>query len=273
MLDYSKRFGDWTVNLGGTYNMNKNEIKDQAEAPQLYANTATTGHPYTQTFGYIADGFFQNSDDANGNGVIETSEMAVPQTFTTVYPGDVKYRDVNGDGKIDTNDRTAIGYSTSCPEIVYTAHFGIDWKGFGIDATLQGVANYSGTLTTSGMYRSAVATNTLSQYLYDNAWSSERGNTANPKFPRLSPTGNANNDLVNTLCLFDRSYLKLRNVELYYNFPASMLEKVKFVSGVRVYVKGIDLFTFDNLDNGDAGAYGATLPLTRNVQVGASISF
>ena len=83
----------------------------------------------------------------------------------------------------------------------------------------------------------------------------------------------ANNDLVNTLCLFDRSYLKLRNVELYYNFPASMLEKVKFVSGVRVYVKGIDLFTFDNLDNGDAGAYGATLPLTRNVQVGASISF
>ncbi len=273
MLDYSKRFGDWTVNLGGTYNMNKNEIKDQAEAPQLYANTATTGHPYTQTFGYIADGFFQTSDDANGNGVIETSEMAVPQTFTTVYPGDVKYRDVNGDGKIDTNDRTAIGYSTTCPEIVYTAHFGIDWKGFGIDATLQGVANYSGTLTTSGMYRSAVATNTLSQYLYDNAWSSERGNTANPKFPRLSPTGNANNDLVNTLCLFDRSYLKLRNVELYYNFPASMLEKVKFVSGVRVYVKGIDLFTFDNLDNGDAGAYGATLPLTRNVQVGASISF
>ena len=205
--------------------------------------------------------------------MIETSEMAVPQTFTTVYPGDVKYKDVNGDGKIDTNDRTAIGYSTTCPEIVYTAHFGIDWKGFGIDATFQGVANYSGTLSTAGMYRSAVATNTLSQYLYENAWSSERGNTANPKFPRLSPTANANNDLTSTLNLFDRSYFKLRNVELYYNFPAPMLEKLKVVSALKVYVKGIDLFTIDNLDNGDAGAYGATLPLHRNIQVGASISF
>ena len=273
-LDYSKRIGDaWTVNIGGTYNVNKNEIKEQAEAPQLYPNTVTTGHPYTQTFGYIADGFFQTSDDANGNGIIEVSEMASPQSFTTVYPGDVKYRDVNGDGIIDTNDRTAIGYSTTCPEIVYTAHFGIDYKGFGIYAAFQGVGNYSGTLTTSGMYRSAVATNTLSQYLYDNSWSSARGNTANPKFPRLSPTANANNDLTNTLCLFDRSYFKLRDVELYYNLPASVLEKVKYVSGVRVYVKGIDLFTIDNLDNGDAGAYGATLPLHRNIQVGASISF
>lgn len=274
MLDYSKKLNeDLTINVGGTFNMNKNEIKEQAETPQLYANTVTTGHPLNQTFGYIADGFFQTSDDANGNGIIETSEMSVPQTFTTVYPGDVKYKDVNGDGIIDTNDRTAIGYSTTCPEIVYTAHFGVDWKGLGIDATFQGVANYSGTLTTAGMYRSAVATNTLSQYLYDNSWSSERGNTASPKFPRLSPTANANNDLVNTLCLFDRSYFKLRNIEVYYNLPASLLEKTKYISGVRVYVKGVDLFTIDNLDNGDAGSYGATLPLTRNVQVGASISF
>ena len=118
-----------------------------------------------------------------------------------------------------------------------------------------------------------MATNTLSQYLYENSWSNEHGNTANPKFPRLSPTSNANNDLTSSLIVFDRSYFKLRNVEVFYNFPASALRNLKVVSALKVYVKGIDLFTIDNLESGDAGYYGTNQPLTRNVQVGAAITF
>lgn len=270
--NYSRQMGDWSWNVGGAFNYNKNEIIEQAELPQLFSNTASTGKPLNQIFGYQADGFFQQSDDKNGDGVISVDEMSFPQTFTTVYPGDVKYKDVNGDGKIDTNDRTAIGYNNVCPEITYNLNLGVEWKGLGLMANMQGVANYSGTLTANGLFRSAVATNTLSKYLYDNCWSNERNNTQSPKFPRLSATTNANNDVVNTLNVFDRSYFKLRSVELYYHLPTDMLQTLKVVSGVKVYAKGIDLFTCDNLEEGDAAFYGAA-PLTRNIQIGAQISF
>ena len=276
-LDYSKQVGDWAFNLGGTFNMNKNTIEEQAEEPRLYENLVRTGKPLNSIFGYVANGFFQTSDDVNGDGSISAAEMSQlgypVQTFTTVYPGDVRYQDINGDGVIDANDQTKIGKSNACPEIIYTAHVGLGWKGFGIYAQFQGVAEYSGTLNTNGMYRSAVATNTLSKYLYENSWSNERGNTANPKFPRLSPTSNANNDLTNSLIVFDRSYFKLRNVEVFYNFPASALKSLKVVSALKIYVKGTDLFTIDNLESGDAGYYGTNQPLTRNIQVGAAITF
>ena len=152
-LDYSKRIGDaWTVNIGGTYNVNKNEIKEQAEAPQLYPNTVTTGHPYTQTFGYIADGFFQTSDDANGNGIIEVSEMASPQSFTTVYPGDCMYADIGGkldengnpipDGIVDGRDKMYDGYPDR-PEYVFGSNWKFGWKGWSLSLNWIAATNVS----------------------------------------------------------------------------------------------------------------------------------
>lgn len=276
-LDYSKTIGDFAFNIGGTFTLAKNKIKEQAETPQLYENTVTTGHSYGQLFGYVADGFFQKSDDVNGDGIISVEEMQqkgyAPQTFTTVYPGDVKYVDVNGDGKIDGNDRKAICNSTSIPEMYYTFHLGAEYKGFGIDCMFQGVGKWTGVMNTNGMFRSAVATNTLSQYLYDNSWSAERGNTANPLFPRLSATGNANNDLNSTLNAFSRDYLKLRNVEVYYYLPQTLLKSTGFIKKAKIYARGTDLFTIDNLDEADAAFYGVNQPLTRSVQVGASLTF
>ena len=276
-LDYNKQVGDFAFNIGGTFNLNKNEIKEQAEEPKAYANLTTTGLPYAQLFGYKALGFFQQSDDIDGDGIISSSEFASlgypVQNFTTVRPGDVRYEDVNGDGIVDSNDLTAIGYSTTCPELFYTFHVGAEYKGLGFTANFQGVGRYSGVMNTNGMYRSAVATNTLSQYLYDNSWSAERGIMADAKFPRLSSASNANNDLTSTLNLFDRSYLKLRSVEVFYNLPTSLLQKTRIINKAKVYVRGIDLFTADHLDSADAASYGAVQPLTSSVQVGASVTF
>lgn len=276
--DYSKNINkDLIINVGASVTFNKTIVEEQAEAPQLFANTSSTGLRYGQAFGYVANGFFQKSDDLNGDGIISTSEMQEKgypvQSFTTVYPGDVKYMDLTGDDKIDNNDRKAIGYSTTAPDFYYNFHLGAEYKGFGFDAMFQGVSNWTGFMTTNGLYRSAVATNTLSQYLYDNSWSAERGNTENPMFPRLSTTGNANNDVNSTLNMFDRSYLKLRYVELYYHLPKTMLNKLSFVNKVKVYVRGTDLFTIDNLDEADAASYGVTQPLTRSLQIGAAVTF
>lgn len=276
--DYSKKLGkNWTINLAASMTWNKTIVKKQAEAPQLYANTSSTGLRYGQAFGYVATGFFQKSDDLNGDGIISSAEMkqlGYPiQSFTTVYPGDVKYQDVTGDGTIDTNDRKAIGHSTTAPDLYYNFHLGAEYKGWGIDAMFQGVGKWTGFKTTNGLYRSAVASNTLSQYLYENSWSAERGNTENPLFPRLSITSNANNDVNSTLNMFNRSFLKLRYVEMYYYLPQSLLNKVGFIDGVKLYVRGTDLFTADHLDKADAASYGTTQPLTKSLQVGAAVTF
>ena len=276
--DYSKKLNkDLTINVGASLTLNKTIVEEQAEAPQLFANTSSTGKRYGQAFGYIADGFFQKEDDLDGNGIISAAEMrqlGYPvQNFTTVYPGDVKYKDLTGDNVIDSNDRQAIGYSTTAPDLYYNFHLGAEYKGFGLDAMFQGVGKWTGFKTTNGLYRSAVATNTLSNYLYENSWSDERGNTQNPLFPRLSATSNANNDLNSTLNMFDRSYLKLRYVELYYYLPQTVLNKIGFINNVKVYVRGTDLFTADHLDKADAASYGTTQPLTRSLQIGAAVTF
>ena len=276
--DYTKEINkDLTVSLGASLTLNKSIVKEQAEAPQLFANTSSTGERYGQAFGYVANGFFQKSDDVNGDGIISAAEMQQKgypvQSFTTVYPGDVKYVDLTNDGIIDANDRKAIGYSTTAPDLYYNFHLGAEYKGFGLDAMFQGVGKWTGFMNTNGIYRSAVATNTLSQYLYDNSWSAERGNTENPAFPRLSTTSNANNDVNSTLNMFDRSYLKLRYVELYYHLPKCVLEKLSVINNVKLYVRGTDLFTIDNLEEADAAAYGTTQPLTRSLQLGAAVTF
>lgn len=276
--DYSKKINEnLTINVGASLTFNKTIVDEQAETPQLYANTSSTGCRYGQAFGYVANGFFQKSDDLNGDGIIsaaEMTELGYPvQSFTTVYPGDVKYVDLTGDDKIDNNDRKAIGYSTTAPDLYYNFHLGAEYKGIGFDAMFQGVGNWTGFMTTNGLYRSAVATNTLSQYLYENSWSAERGNTETPMFPRLSTTSNANNDVNSTLNMFDRSYLKLRYVELYWNMPKTMLSKLNIVNNLKLYVRGTDLFTIDNLDEADAASYGVTQPLTRSLQIGAAVTF
>ena len=267
---YTKQIGQVQFNIGGTFSLNKNKIKAQAEEPRAYENLVTTGYPLNSIWGLKSDGLLTQKDIDNMN-LPETDPNYVPkQTFSAVYPGDIKYVDVNGDGKIDKNDYTKIGHSTVAPEIYYTAHVGAEWKGLGFDAMFQGVGRYSAILSTTGYYWGLISNRTLSQYVYDNRWTP--GNP-NAEFPRLSSSSNANNYQTSDFWLRDRSFFKLRNVEVYYNFPASLMKKTGFMNAAKLYVRGTDLFTLDHLSTVDAESYGATSPLTRSVVVGASVTF
>ena len=262
-LDYNKQIGDVKFNIGANFDYYRSQIKEQDEAPKLYPNLVSTGHRVSQLFGYKAIGFFKDQAD------IDASK---PQLLgSTPRPGDIKYEDVNGDGQIDTNDKTAIGYSTVAPEIYYNIHLGVEWKGLGIDAMFQGTGRYTGVLSTKSMYKPLVGNTTISQYYYDNRWTPETASTA--KFPALSSTSNANNYNTNTLWMFDRSFFKLRNIEVYYNFPKAMLAKTKLLNAAKLYVRGVDLFSFDHLDESDPEVYGATNPLNRSIVAGLSVTF
>lgn len=262
-LDYNKQIGEVKFNIGANIDYYRSQIKEQDEAPKLYPNLVSTGHRVSQLFGYKAIGFFKDQAD------IDASK---PQLLgSTPRPGDIKYEDVNDDGQIDTNDKTAIGYSTVAPEIYYNIHLGVEWKGLGIDAMFQGTGRYSGVLSTKSMYKPLVGNTTISQYYYDNRWTPETAGTA--KFPALSSTSNANNYNTNTLWMFDRSFFKLRNIEVYYNFPKAMLAKTKLLNAAKLYVRGVDLFSFDHLDESDPEVFGATNPLNRSIVAGLSVTF
>lgn len=262
-LDYNKQIGDVKFNIGANIDYYRSQIKEQDEAPKLYPNLVTTGHRVSQLFGYKAIGFFKDQADIDASN---------PQLLgSTPRPGDIKYEDVNGDGQIDTNDKTAIGYSTVAPEIYYNIHLGVEWKGLGVDAMFQGTGRYSGVLSTKSMYKPLVGSTTISQYYYYNRWTPETASTA--KFPALSSTSNANNYNTNTLWMFDRSFFKLRNIEVYYNFPKAMLAKTKLLNAAKLYVRGVDLFSFDHLDESDPEVFGATNPLNRSIVAGLSVTF
>ena len=261
-LDYNKKMGDVTFNIGGNISYNRTKIINQDEAPKLYDNLKSTGHSIGQLFGYKAIGLFKDQADIDNS---------TPQALgSTPRPGDVKYEDVNHDGIIDTNDLTAIGYSTTCPELYYSVHLGAEWKGLGFYALFQGTGRYSAVLNTKSMYKPLVGNTNISQYYYDNRWTPETAETA--KFPALSSSSNANNYQTSTLFLADRSFFKLRNIEIYYNLPKSWLAKT-CLSAAKIYVKGNDLFSLDHMAVSDPESYGATHPLTRNVMAGLSVTF
>lgn len=260
-LDYTKTLGDVTLNVGGNYLYSENQVKAMAEEPRAYPNLVKTGNQLNQLYGLKAIGFFKDEADIANSPT---------QTFSSVVPGDVKYEDVNHDGKIDANDEVAIGHSTT-PGIYYQFHLGAEWKGLGFNMMFQGTGKYSGMLNTKGMYWPLIGNSNISQYAYDNRWTPETAETA--LYPRLSSTSNDNNYRNSTLWLVDRSYLKLRNVELYYKLPASVFNSLKFVHGAILYLRGVDLFCWDHIPEGNAESYGATQPLTRSVVAGVKLTF
>lgn len=260
-LNYRKKMGDVLLNVGGNFALAKNKIIEQMEEPRLYDNLIQTGNPLKSTYGLQAIGFFKDQAD------IENSPQ---QMFGSVKPGDVKYRDVNGDNIIDGNDEIRIGYSTTAPEIYYSFNLGLEWKGLGFDAMFQGTGRYSAVLNTKSLYWPLINNTTISQEYYDNRWTPE---TPDAKYPRLSSQSNENNYQTNTLWLEDRSFLKLRSVELYYKFPETWIKKSKILSNAKIYVRGVDLLCFDKIKIADPESYGATFPLTRSVVAGLTIGF
>lgn len=259
--DYTRSFGDWTFSVAGNFSYNKNKIIDMLEEPRLYPNLVQTGHSVDQLYGLEAIGFFKDEADIANSPV---------QAFSTVRPGDIKYRDVNNDKIIDSNDVVAIGYSTTCPEIYYNFRLGAEWKGLGVYALFQGTGNYSAVLNTKGMYWPLINNTNISQYAYDNRWTPEHQDAL---FPALSSQSNANNYRTSTLWLRDRSFLKLRNLEVYYNLPKAFLNRsLKVVNGAKVYVRATDLFATSDVPENDPECYGVQ-PVNKSVSFGLSVTF
>lgn len=257
--NYYKKMGNVELNYGGTFTYNRSKIIEMLEEPAAYDYTRSTGNPVGQIFGLQAIGYFVDQADIDNS---------LPQQFGPVKAGDIKYKDMNGDKVINSDDRVAMGYNSTCPEIYYSFSLGLEWKGLGFSAQFQGVGNYTAIL--SGTYYHPLVDNTtISNYVYRNRWTPE---TPNARFPRLTTETVDNNLQTSSLWLADRSFLKLRNCEVYYKLPSSWLNRF-WVKNAKVYVRGVDLLCFDSIDQLDPEAMNSSYPATRSIHVGLSVGF
>lgn len=260
---WKKEYKDFNYYIGANFSYAKSKVVENGEGYQPYGYLSKKGYPVGQCFGWEAIGYFRDEADIKSSPV---------QKFSEVRPGDVKYRDLNGDNVIDNNDQKAIGYSTAIPEIYYGINLGFEYKGFGVDALFQGVAHYSVMLNTASVYWPLRNnTNISSWYLNDRIrWTEETKDIAN--VPRLTTLDNANNFRNSTQWLENGSYFKLRNLNVYYNLPSSWAKKVK-MEKIQVYARANNLFSLDHVKYMNSEDLKINYPDMTSVYFGLNINF
>ncbi len=260
-LRWADKIGDFSYQIGGMLTFNRNKIINQNEEYRPYDYLKRTGRRLGQIFGYEVEGIYQSQE--------EIDNRKVKQNLSEVRPGDLKYKDQNNDGVIDSYDQIPLGYS-SMPEIYYSFDLNLEYKGFGIYALFQGTEHQSKTLNTPSVYWPLISNRTISTEYYNNRWTPE---TPNAKYPRLTSEGSANNYTTNSLWVADASYLKLRTLEVYYNFSQEMLKKSKFIKKAKVFARGHDLFCIDNIKVLDPENLGTSHPSMTQYTFGVNLSF
>jgi TonB-linked SusC/RagA family outer membrane protein len=252
--------GSFTYHIGGSLSYAKNKIIEMLEEYRPEEYLKRTGQSINQAFGLIDNGFFRDAGDISSSDV---------QTFSIVKPGDIKYVDQNEDNIINKYDEKPIGYSTQNPELYYAGSFGAQYKGFGVEALLQGISHMTVYLNTPSVFWPLRSNNNISTYSND-SWTPATAATAT--LPRLTTLENANNFRPNTIWYADGSYLKLRSIELYYKLPLSIISKVK-LSSATIYFRGMNLLSFDKIDVVDPEAIGLDYPTLKTYNVGIKIGF
>lgn len=234
----------------------KNKVVYNAEAIQENEYLYGTGRIVGQPFVLEAIGFFKDEDD-----ILKSPT----QTFTDVRPGDIKYKDQNKDGKIDSNDYYPIGY-TSMPQITLGLHGGITFKGFDMDIFFQGAANR--TVYCGGKYYHAFQNDGKISSIALGRWTPETAETAT--YPRLSSENNLNNYQASSFWQKNGNFLKLRSLEIGYTLPFQLSRKIN-LEKVRIFANGTNLFSLDHMDGFTDSETMSGYPALRIISFGLSI--
>lgn len=268
-VGYNGHSGDVTfsVNLVGGYA--KNKILFQDEAPGAPSYQLATGHPYTSGGGgtYLAyeyDGVFATQKDIDANK-IDYSGLT-----PALKPGDMKFKDVNHDGKINADDQVRLDKSID-PTITGGINFNVGYKGFDLSVLFQGAAGGLLYINTE----SGDIGNYL-QYTYDHQWTIDHPSSVDPRIANRSNTyydgGNAG---LNTYYLYNTNYVRLKNLELGYNLSGNLLKK-SGIAALRVYANALNLATFSKqkiYDPESTNGSGQYYPQARIINVGAKVTF
>ena len=266
-LDYNQSFNNgWYLSARGNFTYAKNEIKVNGEPEYQNENLSRIGHPINQQWGYIAERLFIDDED------IENSPDQFNGKLSNAYlPGDIKYKDINGDNAINELDQVPIG-KPYVPEIVYGFGFSAGYKNIDLSMFMQGVARTSFSIQPENISPFVGERNAL-KIITDNYWSED-----NPDpyafWPRLSTYGINNNEQPSTWWLRDGDFLRLKSVELGYTIPGKIGSFFDNVNA-RVYFTGLNLLNFSKFDLWDPEMAGNGLgyPPQRVYNLGIQLKF
>ena len=271
---YNGKSGDFSYRVNGMVSYAKNRIDFMNEVTPANEFSAQTGRPYGTYIGLVAERFYDISDfDSEGN-----LKMGIPTpAFGSVQPGDVKYKDLDKNGVVDQNDKTQIGKS-AYPEWYFSFGGKFAYKGFDLEVLFQGAAGMSVNLLDNKNQVVAFVDNGNAYEIAKGAWAyypAEGIDTrATATYPRLTTLSNENNYQTSSLWVKNADYLKLRNLELGYNFASRKVQEAG-ISNLRVYLSAQNLATFSgllrkyNLDPERLSGY----PTVTSYNVGVSITF
>lgn len=232
-LNTTHKIGKATVWAKGNFSFARNKILFRDEPVPRYEWMAATGRSVGQNWGYLTDGFFNSQDEIDKRTVIANFGGRL-------QPGDFKYKDINGDGVINTYDQVPIGKPVY-PEIMYGFSAGFNIGQFDASIMFQGAGNTSMLVGQEAAFEFFNAGKALEQHL--GRWTPQTAATAT--YPRLSsdPTGNDNNYQNSDFWLRNASYLRLKNAEIGYSLPNRLLKRLHLTNG-RWYLNGQNLFTW-----------------------------
>ncbi|MCS4168087.1 TonB-dependent receptor [Sphingobacterium sp. BIGb0116] len=255
-----------------TYALNKILEQDEPSAV-IGTSRSSTGKPIGQLFGFIDEGLFTDADFLDiANGTLRSD---IPRhTFGPVRPGDIRYRDLNGDGVVDALDRTAIG-GTEDPQIVFGFGSNLRYKAVDFGFFFQGVSRTYRIIGGSNFIPGSA--NGAMGNIFDNV--SDRWTLDNPRqdvfYPRLSDYQSANNNLASTWWLRDMSFIRLRNIELGYSLPSKILDHLA-IRNFRIFLRGNNLLTVSDFKLWDPELgvnNGMRYPIMKSVSMGLELNF
>lgn len=262
----------WTsARANFTWSTGKYDVYEEPTYPEKYRQHA--GYSIKQTWGYIAERLFIDDEEA-ANSPDQTS-------FGSQYGGgDIKYTDVNGDGKITTADMVPIGYPTS-PEIIYGFGVSLGYKGVDLSVFFQGLGRESFWIDASARYDTKnnrygtapfVNSTQLLKAYSDSHWS-EDNRDIYALYPRYSAYENKNNTATSTWWMRDGSFLRLKQLELGYTLPQKLTRKLH-INSLRVYFQGNNLFCWSKfkLWDPELAGNGLNYPIQRTFNFGVNVT-
>lgn len=267
------KIGKVDVTLRGNMTYYKNKVLERDEQTSPYSYLMQQGYRVDQTKGLIALGLFKDYEE------IRTSPK---QTYGEVMPGDIKYKDVNGDGLINDEDIVPVGSSWR-PALQYGVGFSASWKGLDINVLFQGTGRSTYFLNGPTVYPFSEGKwgNILTEVV-DGRWvesSLAGGKTGtenvNAKYPRLSFGGNSNNYRNSTYWLRNGAYLRFKTFEMGYSVPAKMASRLR-LRNLRLYFLAQNLYVWDQVKVWDpemASSNGTNYPLPKTFTLGSVFKF
>ena len=273
-LSWNDKIGkDFRYYIRPNLTFSRNRLEYKAEVARKNSWRKETGKRLYENFVYVFDHFVADQEEADRLNKIGY------QPWGQLIPGDVVYKDLDRDGVIDDEDRTAMGNPRS-PELMFGIPFGFQYKNFDFSVLLQGA-------TKSSILLNGAAVFDFPQFEQDkigrvkkmhlDRWTPETAATA--KYPALHYGTHDNNKNGNSsLFLYDASYLRLKNVEIGYNVSPKLLRKFH-VQQARIYVQGLNLLTFDKLGDVDidpetkSGDGASWYPIQKVFNFGIDITF